>query len=71
MNEPKKLYKLEAKDGAKLAGVCGGVAEYFNVDANLVRLLTVALCLCASLGLWLYIAAALLLPKKDEAYPEA
>ena len=34
MNETKKLYRL---DHGALAGVCGGVAEYFNVDANLVR----------------------------------
>lgn len=31
MNETKKLYRL---DHGALAGVCGGVAEYFNVDAN-------------------------------------
>ena len=36
MNETKKLYRL---DHGALAGVCGGVAEYFNVDANLVRLI--------------------------------
>ena len=41
MNETKKLYRL---DHGALAGVCGGVAEYFNVDANLVRLIWVALC---------------------------
>ena len=70
MNENKKLYRLEKKDGAKLAGVSGGLAEYFNVDVSLMRLLTVALCLCASVGLWLYIAAAIILPKKSDIYPE-
>ena len=52
-----------------LAGVCGGVAEYFNVDANLVRLIWVALCFAGTAGLWLYVAAALLLPKKSQVYP--
>ena len=70
MNENKKLYRLEKKDGAKLAGVSGGLAEYINVDVSLMRLLTVALCLCASVGLWLYIAAAIILPKKSDVYPE-
>ena len=70
MNENKKLYRLEKKDGAMLAGVSGGLAEYFNVDVSLMRLLTVALCLCASVGLWLYIAAAIILPKKSDVYPE-
>lgn len=69
MNEPKKLYRLEKKDGALLAGVSGGIAEYFNVDPSLVRLITVALCLAGSLGLWLYIIAAIILPKKSDVYP--
>ena len=69
MSENKKLYRLEKKDGAKLAGVSGGIAEYFNVDATLIRLLTVILCLCASIGLWVYIAAALILPKKSDVIP--
>lgn len=52
MNETKKLYRL---DHGALAGVCGGVAEYFNVDANLVRLIWVALCFAGTAGLWLYV----------------
>ena len=63
----KKLY-LSASD-RKISGVCGGVAEYFNVDANLVRLIWVALCFAGTAGLWLYVAAALLLPKKSQVYP--
>ena len=43
MNEPKRLYRVERE--AKLAGVCGGVAEYFNIDANLVRLIWVIVTL--------------------------
>ena len=66
MNETKKLYRL---DHGALAGVCGGVAEYFNVDANLVRLIWVALCFAGTAGLWLYVAAALLLPKKARSTP--
>lgn len=33
----KRLYKIE--NGKKLCGVCGGIAEYFNIDATIVRLL--------------------------------
>ena len=40
----KKLYRTEG-DAAKLAGVCGGVAEYFAIDPTIVRLLAVLLCL--------------------------
>ena len=66
--EKKKLYKTEGPY-KMVCGVCGGVAEYFNVDANLVRLIWVALCFAGTAGLWLYVAAALLLPKKSQVYP--
>ena len=33
----KRLYKIET--GKKLDGVCGGIAEYFDIDPTLVRLL--------------------------------
>lgn len=67
MNEPKKLYRVE--HGAMLAGVCGGIAEYFNLDPGIIRLLWVIFCFAGTVGIWLYIAAAIILPKKSEAYP--
>lgn len=67
MNEPKKLYRL---DQGILAGVCGGIAEYLNLDPNVVRLLTVILCFAAGLSVWVYIIAALILPKKSDIYPD-
>lgn len=60
----KKLYKVE--NGKMLCGVCAGVAEYLKLDVNVVRILWIALTLCASLGLWLYIACAFILPWKDQ-----
>lgn len=60
----KKLYKnLKEK---KLAGVCAGLADYLKMDVSIVRILVVVLCLCGSLGLWLYLACALILPEKPE-----
>lgn len=69
MNEPKKLYRLEKENGALLCGVCGGIAEYFNIDASLVRLIAAALCLAGGLSFWVYIIAAIILPKKGDIYP--
>lgn len=60
----KKLYKIN--EGKKLCGVCGGVAEYLKMDVSIVRILWVVLTVCASIGLWLYIACALILPEKPE-----
>ncbi len=68
MNEPKKLYRIE--QGAKLAGVCGGIAEFFNIDPNIVRLIWVIVTVCTvGTGLMLYLVAAVLLPKKSDVYP--
>lgn len=44
------------------AGVCGGIAETFNLDSSTVRLITVLLFLFGGMSLWVYIVAALLLP---------
>ena len=60
----KKLYK-NTKD-KKLAGVCAGLAEFLKMDVSLVRILWVVVTLLGSLGLWLYIACALILPEKPE-----
>ena len=61
MNE-KKLYK--SSTDKKLAGVCGGIAEYFNIDSTLVRLGWVVFCALGGSGLLAYIIAALVIPDR-------
>ena len=61
MNE-KKLYK--SSTDKKLAGVCGGIAEYFNIDSTLVRLGWVLFSLLGGSGLLAYIIAALIIPDR-------
>ena len=61
MNE-KKLYKCSTDK--KLAGVCGGIAEYFNIDSTLVRLGWVLFSLLGGSGLLAYIIAALIMPDR-------
>ena len=46
-------------------GVCGGIAHYFDVDSNLIRLITAALMLAGGLSIWLYIIAAIILPETN------
>ena len=60
--EGKKLYK-SSKD-KKIAGVCGGIAEYFNIDSTLVRLGWVVFCALGGSGLLAYIIAALVMPDR-------
>ena len=46
-----------------IAGVCGGLAEYFNIDPTIVRLGAVVLSLAAGGGVLAYIIAAIIIPK--------
>ncbi len=57
-----KRFALSATD-KKIAGVCGGIAEYFGMDSLLVRILFVVLLLGGSLGFWAYILLWILAPK--------
>lgn len=67
MKKGQKLYKV--REGKVLAGVCQGLAEYLDMDVSIVRILTVVLALCYSVGLVAYIAAAVILPWKEDLYP--
>lgn len=56
----KRLFKsLQDK---KICGVCGGLAEYFGLDANLVRLGWALLTVLGGSGIILYIIAAIIMP---------
>jgi phage shock protein C len=59
---PPRRLTLSVRD-KKIAGVCGGIAEYFNVDPTLVRVITVVLALCFGGGLLAYLLAWVIMPK--------
>lgn len=63
----KKLYR--SSTDKKLAGVCGGIAEYFDVDSTVIRLALVLFCLFGGSGLIAYIIAALVMPQ-DPGYDQ-
>lgn len=57
----KKLFKSDTDK--KLCGVCGGIAEYFNIDSTIVRLIWAVVTLFGfGTGLLVYILAALVMP---------
>lgn len=60
----KRLYRVE--EGSRIWGVCGGIAEYFNIDPTLIRLGWALLVACGGTGILAYIIAALVIPKKSE-----
>ena len=64
MSTPKRLYKIDK--GRMIDGVCGGIGEFFNVDATVVRLLWILFAACAGGGIIAYFIAALVMPRKAD-----
>lgn len=48
----------------KIAGVCGGFAEYFDVDPTLVRIILLVLAVCCGVGVAAYLICWLVMPKE-------
>ena len=65
----KKLYKIV--EGKKICGVCGGLAEYFNIDPSLIRIGWVFLSLFAGCGILAYIICAIIMPEKPKNIVDA
>ena len=57
----KRLYR--SSTNYMLAGVCGGIAENFNIDPTLIRLAGVLFCALGGSGILAYIVAAIIIPK--------
>lgn len=66
--EKKRLYK--SRKNKMIGGVCGGLAEYFNMDPTIVRIVAALLCLLKGAGLIVYIIACLVMPYNDEDFSE-
>ena len=59
-----RLYRSESE--RILGGVCGGIAEVYDVDPTLIRLVVVALFFGAGTGLLAYLVAWLIIPTESE-----
>ncbi len=66
--DSKRLYRTEGSD-AKVAGVCGGIAEYFGMDPTILRVVWAVLALVYGVGLLAYLICAIVIPKKSTIYP--
>ena len=65
MNTQKRMYRSTQE--RMFAGVCGGIAEYLDVDPTLVRLFFVALTLLSGgQGLLIYIVLMLVVPERPD-----
>ena len=66
--QPKKLFR--SKNDRKLFGVCGGIAEYFNIDPVIVRVGWVVASLMFGSGLLAYVIAAIVMPEQPNQWVE-
>ena len=60
----KKLYR--SKTDKKIAGVCGGLAKYLNIDVTVIRVIWIIAVLCAGCGLLAYLICALVIPEEPD-----
>lgn len=61
----KRLCRTEGSE-AVICGVCGGIAKYFGIDPTIVRVITAVLIFAGGLSLWVYIIAAIIMPKESK-----
>lgn len=59
--EPRRLYRSRTE--RSIAGICGGLAEFFNADPTLLRLITLLLILFGGLSIWAYIILWIVIPE--------
>ncbi len=62
MDPTRKLYR--SRSDRKLAGVCGGLAEFFGLDPTLIRVLFVILALAGGSGIVIYLAMWIMVPNQ-------
>ena len=60
----KKLYR--SSKNKIIAGICGGIGEYFDVDPTIVRLLWVLFALTVGSGILAYLICWLIIPKNPK-----
>lgn len=48
-----------------IAGVCAGLADYFNIDIALMRVLFVVAFICGSFGFWMYVILWIVVPEEN------
>ncbi len=60
----RRLYK--SNENKMIDGVCGGLAEYFDIDPTLVRLGWVLFCVLGGSGILAYIIAAIVIPRNPQ-----
>ena len=62
-NNNKRLER--SRTNRVIAGVCGGLADYFKIDIALMRVLFVVATICGSFGFWMYVILWIVVPEEN------
>lgn len=62
---PRKLYR--SCSDRSIAGICGGLAEYFDIDVTLLRVITLLAIFFGGLSIWVYIILWIVIPEQCDA----
>jgi phage shock protein PspC (stress-responsive transcriptional regulator) len=65
-NQSKRLFR--SWKNRVIGGVCGGVGEYFDIDPNVIRLVSALLIFFGGLSLWVYLIMWIVLPQAPVYY---
>nr|WP_314276379.1 PspC domain-containing protein [uncultured Peptostreptococcus sp.] len=63
-----KRYLRKSRTDKKISGVCGGLANYLDVDSTMVRLAWAICVVFGGAGILLYILAAIIIPYESDYY---
>ena len=64
----KRLYK--SRKNKMIGGVCGGLADYLNMDVTIVRIIAGVLCLVKGVGILVYLIMCFVMPYDDEDFSD-
>lgn len=62
----KRLYR--SKQNRVIAGVCGGLGDYFNIDPTVVRLVFLLSIIFLGVSAWIYLLALIIMPNEPNLY---
>lgn len=65
---PAQKRLVRSTTNKKIAGVCAGLAQYFDLDVTLIRVIWLVLLLCAGTGLIAYIICWIVIPVAPAGY---
>ena len=65
-NQPVKPVKklFRSRSNRVIGGVCGGLAEYLNIDPTVLRVITALLTFVMGMSLWVYLLAWIIIPEE-------